>query len=165
MQSQIILMSYETRIALFDEVKKGLTWGEAAVEVQKQFEEPAEDLLRYLLFANEAELGDPIQDTSGFQKAFKQLGPFDHKGRTLRDFDLQTRIFRYPCSYLIYSDEWDTIPEPAKGFLYHRLHQVLTGDDQGPEFSRLTSETRQSILEILLDTKPDLPAEWPRRSP
>ena len=160
MHNLITLTSDKTRMALFDEVKKGLTWDEAAAQAKKQFAEPAKDLLRYLLFTHEPELSDSIQDTSGFQKVFEQLGPFDHTGRTLRDLDLQTRIFRYPCSYLIYSDEWDAVPEPAKGYLYHRLHEVLTGEDQSPEFSRLTSETRQAILEILLDTEPDLPAEW-----
>lgn len=130
------------------------------MEAQKQFEKPAEDLLRYLLFTNEFELRDAIQGTSSFQSDFENLGPFDRKGRSLRDFDLRARIFRYPCSYLIYSDDWDALPEPAKGYIYHRLYEVLTGKDQGQDFARLTPDIRKAILEILLDTKPDLPAEW-----
>jgi hypothetical protein len=78
----------------------------------------------------------------------------------LRDFDLHSRIFRYPCSYLIYSDAFDTLPEPAKGYVYHRLLEILSGQDQSPDFARVTAQDRRAILEILLATKPGLPGEW-----
>ena len=84
----------------------------------------------------------------------------DVKGRSLRDFDLHTHIFRYPCSYLIYSDAFDSLPEPAKGHVYHRLLQILSGQDQSPDFARLSPADRQAVLEILLATKSGLPAEW-----
>ena len=78
----------------------------------------------------------------------------------MRDLDLTTRIFRYPCSYLIYSDSFDALPEPAREYVYHRLLQVLSGQDQSPDFARLSASDRQAILEILLDTKHGLPEEW-----
>ena len=87
-------------------------------------------------------------------------GPRDARGRSLRDFDLQTRIFKYPCSYLIYSEDFDALPAPAKEFVYHRLFEVLTGQDQGPAFATLTAADRRAVFEILLATKRDLPAEW-----
>ena len=77
------------------------------------------------------------------------------KGRSLRDFDLQTRLFRYPCSYLIYSEAFDALPEPAKTYVYRRLFEVLSGRDQSPEFARLTASDRRAVLEILVATKPD----------
>jgi hypothetical protein len=40
------------------------------------------------------------------------------------------------------------------------LFEVLTGRDQSPEFAGLNGDTRRAILEILLATKPGLPAEW-----
>jgi len=70
------------------------------------------------------------------------------------------RIFRYPCSYLIYSDAFDAIPGPAKDYVYHRLLQILTGQDQSEDFARLTPQDRRAVLEILLETKAGLPAEW-----
>jgi len=97
---------------------------------------------------------------SAFASDFQARGVRDSKGRSLRDFDLRTRIFRYPCSYLIYSDAFDSLPEPAKGYVYHRLLQILSGQDQSPDFARLTPPDRQAILEILLATKPGLPPEW-----
>ena len=78
----------------------------------------------------------------------------------MRQFDLQKRIFKYPCSYLIYSEAFDTIPGPAKEYIYRRLLEVLTGKDQSPDFASLTTEDRTAILQILTATKPGLPEEW-----
>ena len=55
---------------------------------------------------------------------------------------------------------FDDIPEPAKGYVYHRLLEVLTGREQSPDFAKLTGEDRRAILEILLATKSGLPDEW-----
>jgi hypothetical protein len=127
---------------------------------RKQYEKPAEELLRYLLFANEAPLESLIKGDSSYAQEFTARGPRDPQGRSLRDFDLRTRIFKYPCSYLIYSEAFNDLPEPAKGYVYHRLLEVLTGREQGPDFAKLTGEDRRAILEILLATKPGLPDEW-----
>jgi hypothetical protein len=78
----------------------------------------------------------------------------------LRDFDLTTHTFRYPCSYLIYTDSFDSLPEPAKSYLYHRLFQVLSGEDQSADFASIAPAARRAALEILLSTKPGLPEEW-----
>ncbi len=72
---------------------------------------------------------------SQFAREFAARGPRDSKGRSLRDFDLRTRIFRYPCSYLIYSAAFDALPEPAKAYVYHRLLQILSGQDQSADFA------------------------------
>lgn len=119
-----------------------------------------EETLKYLLFVGEEKLPAPIGSDSRFAKEFAGLGPRDAKGRSLRDFDLQTRIFKYPCSYLIYSDAFDAIPGPARDLLLRRLFEVLSGRDQSEPFAALTTEARRAILEILVDTKPGLPGEW-----
>jgi hypothetical protein len=126
----------------------------------QKFETAAEQLVHYLLFTNEAPLDAPMAGTSGFAEEFAARGPHDSHGRSLRDFDLRTRIFKYRCSYLVYSEDFDAIPQPAKEYIYRRLFEVLSGRDQSPEFASLTSEDRQAILEILIDTKPGLPGEW-----
>lgn len=124
------------------------------------FKQAAEQLVRYLLFANEAPLGGEIEGDSSFTKDFAQRGPFDAKGRSLRQFDLQKRLFRYPCSYLIYSETFDAIPEPAKSYVFKRLLEVLSGRDQGATFQSLTAEDRRAVLEILLDTKRGFADRW-----
>jgi hypothetical protein len=163
----ITLTNYKTRIALFQAAKanadKPVDGAALADTYRQQFEKPAEQLVRYLLFANEAPLtglGFDADANSEFAKTFASHGPRDTKGRSLRDFDLKTHTFRYPCSYLIYTDSFDSIPEPAKSYVYHRLLQVLTGEDQSAVFAGTSPESRKAALEILLATKRGLPDEW-----
>jgi hypothetical protein len=119
-----------------------------------------EELVTYMLFADETRLYDPVQGVSTFTKTFPQRGPRDKQGRSLRDFDLQKRLFRYPLSYMIYSAEFDSMPDHVREHVYLRIYDVLTGKDQSERFMRLSNEDRQNVLAILRDTKPDLPAYW-----
>ena len=150
MHNLITETNYRTRMALFSGTE----------ESQKQYQESAEQLVRYLLFANEVRLESPVAGNTNFAQEFAARGPFDSQGRSLRQFDLKTRIFKYPCSYLIYTDSFDAIPEPAKQYIFRRLLEVLSGRDQSPEFKNLSSEDRRAILEILVTTKPGVPSEW-----
>jgi hypothetical protein len=120
----------------------------------------SEAFLKYLLFTEEAPLTAAIRGTSGFVKDFATLGPRDRQGRSLRDFDLQTRLFKHPCSYLIYSEAFEALPEKMKAHLYQRLWDILSGKDTNPDFEKLTSDDRRAILEILCDTRPGLPDYW-----
>lgn len=116
--------------------------------------------LRYLLFTEEATLTSPVAGNPEYAQQFAAVGPFDTKGRSLRDFDLQTRLFQHPCSFLIYSPQFDALPEIIRAELLQRLHAILTGEDRDPQFARLGATERQAILEILRDTKPGLPDYW-----
>jgi hypothetical protein len=116
--------------------------------------------VKYLLFADEAQLDGPVKGTSAFAQEFQARGPRDRRGRSLRDFDLTRRMFRHPCSYLIYSAAFDALPAPARDRIYKRIWEVVTGADQTPLFARLTSADRQAIREILTETKKDLPDYW-----
>jgi hypothetical protein len=126
----------------------------------KNLDRAVEEMVSYMLFADEAPLVDPIRGTSSFTKTFPARGPRDRRGRSLRDFDLQTRLFRYPLSYMIYSEIFDAMPVAARERVYQRLYDVLTGKDQNPKFDRLSAEERQSIREIVRDTKTNLPQYW-----
>jgi hypothetical protein len=155
MHNLITVANYKTRIALHA--------GRGAIseaDRRKTIEGPAEELLRYLLFADETPLDGPIAGSSRFAEDFAAKGPRDPGGRSLRDFDLHRRIFKYPCSYLIYSEAFDALPGPARDHVYRRLLEVLTGRDQSAEYARLSTVDRRAILEILLATKPNLPGDW-----
>ncbi len=119
-----------------------------------------EAFLKYLLFVEEAPLANPVQGTSNFAKDFEQFGPRDAQGRSLRQFDLRTRMFKYPCSYLIYSEMFDGLPAPMKEKIYQQLWEILSGQSAHPDFQKIPTETRQAIREILVATKTDLPACW-----
>ena len=117
--------------------------------------EVATEVVDYMLFVGEAPL-DGIKGTSGFAERFGARGPRDSKGRSLRDLDLQRRLFRYPCSYMIYSEAFDALPETARTAVYRRLLHVLTGKDTSSKYTKLTESDRQAILEIIRETKKDL---------
>ncbi|MEP6668434.1 MAG: hypothetical protein ABJF10_04735 [Chthoniobacter sp.] len=116
--------------------------------------------LRYLLFTEEARLTEPVAGTSTYTQDFPKMGPRDSQGRSLRDFDLQTRLFKYPCSFLIYSPAFDALPEAMHTQLLQRLYDILIGKDASPEWATLSAEDRHAILEILRETKPNLPSYW-----
>jgi hypothetical protein len=64
---------------------------------------------------------------------------------------------KYPCSYMIYSDAFDALPPEAKNAVYKRMWQVLSGDDKGAKYARLSLADRQAVVGILHDTKSGLP--------
>ena len=116
----------------------------------------ARELVDYLLFIDEATLDTPVRGSSGFAERFGRQGPFDRLGRSLRQLDLQTRLLRYPCSYLVYSQAFDALPATGKAAVYLRMWQVLSGADTDPRYRRLSADDRRAILDILRDTKTDL---------
>ncbi len=117
----------------------------------------ANELVDYLLFVDEAPLGGKVQGASGFAEKFAAQGPRDHQGRSLRDFDLERRLLRYPCSYMIYSDAFNALPAEAKQAIYRRMWRILSGEERTAKYERLSLADRRAIVEILRDTKPDLP--------
>jgi hypothetical protein len=119
-----------------------------------------EAFVRYLLFAEEAPLESPVCGVSSFAREFSAQGIRDRRGRSLRDFDLTTRLFKHPCSYLIYSEAFDALPKPMKERIYARLFEILSGKDTSADYKKISPDTRRAILEILADTRPGLPKEW-----
>jgi hypothetical protein len=115
-----------------------------------------DQMVEYMFFVDEASMRDPIKGVSSFTATFPQRGPRDKQGRSLRDFDLKTRLFRYPLSYMIYSEIFNAMPEQVRTRVYQRLQEVLSGKDQNPKFAHLSAADRQAILEILQDTMPNL---------
>jgi hypothetical protein len=119
-----------------------------------------EAFLKYLLFVEESPLSAPIKGTSDFANSFAAQGPRDGRGRSLREFELQTRLFKYPCSYLIYSKSFDHLPDKMKERIYRRLWEILSGQDSSTTFRQLSAEDKSAILEILRQTKSGLPDYW-----
>jgi hypothetical protein len=117
----------------------------------------ASELVDYLLFVDEAPLTEKIEGTSGFAEKFAARGPRDRLGRSLRDLDLEHRLMRYPCSYMIYSPAFDALPPKAKDAIYRRIWQILSGQDKPQKYARLSPAVRRAIVEILRDTKAALP--------
>jgi hypothetical protein len=119
-----------------------------------------EEMLQYMLFTDEAPLSAPVKGVSTFTSTFSRRGPRDSQGRSLRDFDLKTRLFRYPLSYMIYSTAFDGMPKEVRERVYQRMFEILSGKDTGKAYASLTPEARQAILEIVRATKANLPQSW-----
>jgi hypothetical protein len=117
----------------------------------------ADEVVDYMLFIGEAPLPSPVVSGSGFATRMAGSGARDRRGRSLYELDLKTRLMKYPCSYLIYSQAFDALPPLAKTPIYERLWQVLSGDAPDLRYQSLSLSDRRAIVEILRDTKPDLP--------
>jgi hypothetical protein len=122
---------------------------------EEPLEETVERLLRMMLFVDAVEYTEPISGDPKFAQQFLGRAVRDSQGRSLRDFDLTRRLFRYPLSYVIYSPAFDALPSDAKSLFYARLNEVLTGADTSASFEHLSAADRTAVLEILRDTKPD----------
>lgn len=163
-QNLLTVANFQTREALHAETRlnkelnepEGHRWESTTTRIKSA----CESLVRYLLFSEEAPLTAKIQGTSTFGDEFSQRGPRDSKSRSLRDFDLEHRLFKYPCSYLIYTRQFDGLPEEAKSLVWKRMWEVLTGQDQTKPFAHLQPADRLAILEIIRETKTDLPDYW-----
>ncbi|MFM8357407.1 MAG: hypothetical protein ACKOET_02505 [Verrucomicrobiota bacterium] len=121
---------------------------------------PVEAFLRYALFVEETPLTAPLKGDPAFGRDFMARGPRDARGRSLRDLDLQTRLFRHPCSFLLYSEAFAALPDPLKERIHRRLWEILRGEDTSEAYARLDAPGRRALYEILRDTLPGLPAYW-----
>ncbi|HXB74866.1 MAG TPA: hypothetical protein VNY05_41935 [Candidatus Acidoferrales bacterium] len=153
-------VNWETRLALNQQESMnkalGVPAGIWSESTRHRIYDAVETLLRYMLFTDETRLEAPVRGTSTFTTEFAAAGPKDSAGRSLRDLDLNRRMFRYPCSFLIYSEAFDALPKPALDHFYRRLWDVLTGKDQDDAFATLTRSDRDAIRSILRQTKAEL---------
>jgi hypothetical protein len=148
-------VGWEVRLAAYQERTDNVLSSHSALEVLRT--DTARELVDYMLFIDEAPLADKIQGSSGFAEKFSAEGARDSKGRSLRQFDLQKRLMRYPFSYMIYSEAFDGMPDQAREAAYKRMWQILSGKEKSRKYSKLSLADRQAIVEILRETKKGLP--------
>jgi hypothetical protein len=125
---------------------------------QKYLRDTISELVDYMLFVDEAALANPVHGTSGFSEKFSSEGPHDSRGRSLRQLDLERRLMRYPCSYMIYSEAFDGLPDEARDAVYRRMWEIVSGEDKNAKYARLSFADRQAVVEILRETKKNLPS-------
>ncbi|QGQ25348.1 hypothetical protein F1728_22845 [Gimesia benthica] len=123
-------------------------------------------LVRYLLFLDEAPLTATVKGTSGYQDWFTRQGKRDSQGRSLKDFDLKTRLFQYRLSYLIYTDGFQKMPAGARLRILKDIYEFLNADDStlkadwDVEPQNFPLAERQVILQIVAETLDKLPEFW-----
>jgi len=127
------------------------------------FENQAEKIVDALVFRDEAAW--PAGGVGGdgvFAAAYARGRRTDPAGRSLRDLELRTRLFRHRCSPLIYSESFTALPKDLRDLTLLRLSVGLRAFPPAPGFGHLPDAERRAIHEILTATLPDLPAGWGR---
>jgi len=149
--------NFMTRQAMDYQVKMHASLGvpkdEMLDSVKSRIRSAGNDLVDAMLMVEEAQWQEPIQGNTSFTERFSSLGPHDSKGRSLRQLDLQTRLWRYPCSYLIYSESFQALPAEMKEYVRGRFQQILSGEDQAEKYKHLSVSDRVALREILAETK------------
>ena len=122
----------------------------------------ADKVLKEMLFAEELKLPDEgIEGSSTkFQKAFQKNKKVDSEGRSLKDFRLYERLFKYRCSYLIYSRAFTYLPQEFKDVFFKKLYSILIEPEKNPAYAYLGKSERKKIYHILADTMEGLPKYW-----
>ena len=157
------LRALRDETTLADALGETIKPGEHSQSTLARIKSSCEPLVEYLLFAEEARLTDAVTGSSSFAADFESRGPKDSRGRSLRDFDLKTRLFRYPCSFLIHSGAIDKLPDAAKQYIFARLREILDGKETSKAYAHLSAEDRVALNEILRETKPEIFASAPSR--
>jgi hypothetical protein len=164
MTNLLTRIGWETRMAITESNAINKALGEPpnqrSESTLRRINNAVEEMLEYMLFSEEAPITSPIRGTSGFAETFVKQGPKDKRGRSLRDLDLTKRIFKYPLSYMIYSEAFDSLPVEAKDRVLRRLYEILRKGDDKPAFKHLSPADRRAIFEIVTATKKGLPEWW-----
>jgi hypothetical protein len=158
----VALMVLEHQARATNLITKVASEVRAAGKIDGRAQDAISDLTDYLLFTDEAQLPARVIGTSGFAEKFSSMGPRDRTDRSLRQLDLSSRLMRYPCSYMVYSDAFGNLPLMARTAIYTQLWEILSGHSGQERYARLSRADRKAIVEILMDTKSDLPTFFRR---
>lgn len=149
----VALMVMEHQMALQNLIYQ--TSQRAAYASGSELTRLADNLVGSLLCRNDAPLYGPIKGTSSFAKVYQDSAPKDASGRSLAEFDLKERLYKYSCSPLIYSESFTKLPAPLKAQVWRRLKEILTGTDASGNYDYMSKPTKQALLAILQETLPE----------
>lgn len=148
--NRAIFANYQLRSMLH------LSGGKLTTAQSAFLDEQAVSLTRYLLFANEAPLPPAVDLNSAFKTDFLLNRRKAADGTSLKDLDLQTRLFKHRCSYMIYSAAFEGLVLPLKQRIYSELKKALNQEQPPPEYAYLSHPEKEIITSILRQTLPDL---------
>ena len=158
-QSRVALHRWPAMRAVLGLPKDAAPAGSCLAQLNSQ----AERLIDALLLRDEAPFPEGgIKGDGVFQSVYAKTRKADAKGRSLRDLDLGTRLFKYRCSPLIYSKSFGWLPKELRDLTLLRLSDGLRSPQPPAAFAHLPAEERRAIHEILTETLADLPSGWKR---
>ena len=141
-------LNWESRVA---------SSGAHASETEETIRGLVNELADYLLFVGEVPPAVPLIAHSGFAAWLESKAPRDGNGRSCGQLDLTRRLFRYPCSYMLYTEAFDALPSTLRSAVYRRMADILSGKDADPRYARFAPDDRRAVLEILSNTRQDFP--------
>lgn len=144
---------HEARTATAYRAEMSRLFGEPSpsllASVKRRIERPAELLLRDLLLVGEARLQGPITGDSGFAEEFQAISGRDGSGPSLRELELESRLLRHSCSYLIRSPAFAALPERVRRYVKRRIAEILDGTDESGDFGHIGAAQRTSLRAVL----------------
>lgn len=132
MTNLITRLGWESRIAAYD--------GRADLSAGP-LHDGVNELVDYALFVNEAPLTARVSGTTTFAAAFAAQGPRDRHGRSLRELDLETRLLKYRCSYMVYSPAFRALPDETRRAIVSRMREVLASRPGSDDVAGILAET------------------------
>ena len=151
--NRMVGAAYRARTA--QHISKGQLTPAQTAELDAQ----ARIITRYLLFADETPLpAGGVAGETEYKEAFRNNRHMTVDGFSLKDFDLETRLFKHRCSYMIYSPVFTGLPSAMKQRVYQALREALNTEQA--EFSYLPAAEKRAIRHILKATLPDVPTGW-----
>ena len=118
---------------------------------QRRYRSAAEKVVRAILMCDTPTWDQPVSGTSSFRTEFEARGPADHQGRSLRQLDTRQRLFRYPCSFLVYSEPFAKLHPEVHALVLQRINEILTSGDDAT-YAHLSADDRRNVKAILTAT-------------
>lgn len=113
----------------------------------------ADGIVKWFLYQGEADQGvDGVEGDAAFQERFQQLVPKTQDGKSLADFELNHRLFKHRCSYMVYSNAFRQLPEPVKRRVIAGLKRVLESPATDDGYPTMKIPERRKIAMILRET-------------
>ena len=153
--NRVVEASYRARTNLHT------SGGALTPEHERELDEQAKIVTRYVLFADEVPLPKgSIEGTAEYRKEFQNARHTKPGGEALRELDLRTRLLKLRCSYMIYSPVFQGLPAPMKQRIFRRLGEALDSTKADAEYAYLPADEKRAIRAILKSTLADLPEGW-----
>jgi len=144
--------------ANMQEALQATHWDALSERAQRALTRMLDKVVDLLLLQGSITLVEPISGNPQFRAWFEAQGPHDAQGRSLRQLDLDTRLFRYPLSYIVQTPEFANLPPYARDYLWRELMAILSGQKAHPAVAGVAAEDLRSTLEILAATSPGFAA-------
>ena len=150
--------SYDTRQALHRDQQMNKLFERApdyrSDSTKRIIESAAQKLVEYAFFSEEFQLTSPITGNANFTQQFARNARRTKDGRSLKDLDLNQRLLKYPCSYLVYTESFNSLPNEILEMVKSKMLDVLSGKNQSDSFAHLSNRDKENIFQILTETHP-----------